>query len=135
LQKVYFERRIACKVEVPAECAFLADKGDLMELVGNLLDNAFKYCHEQVKISVASLSLPGSRRAGIVVMVEDDGPGISIDQRAHVLERGARLDERAIGQGIGLSVVRELAELYRGSVEIATSSLGGARITVRLLGA
>ncbi len=135
LQKVYFERRVACDVELATDCAFLADKGDLMELVGNLLDNAFKYCREQVKVSVQPQAVPGSRRDGVVIVVEDDGPGISPDKRQHVLERGTRLDERAIGQGIGLSVVRELAELYRGTVEIDESTLGGARITVRLLGA
>ncbi len=135
LQKVYFERRVACEARLAPDCALLADKGDLMELVGNLLDNAFKYCREQVRLSVDPLPVPGSRRAGIVLTVEDDGPGISSDNRQHVLERGTRLDERASGQGIGLSVVRELAELYRGTVEIAVSDLGGARITVRLLGA
>jgi two-component system, OmpR family, sensor histidine kinase PhoQ len=135
LQKVYFEHRVACQVHIAPDCVLLADKGDLMELVGNLLDNAFKYCREQVKVSVNPLQVPGSRRAGIVIDVEDDGPGISPDKRQHVLERGTRLDERASGQGIGLSVVRELSELYRGTVEIEASELGGARVTVRLLGA
>ena len=135
LQKVYFERHVACTAEVSADSAFLGDKGDLMELVGNLLDNAFKYCREQVRVSVESLQVPGSRRDGVAICVEDDGPGIAAEQRQHVLERGTRLDERAIGQGIGLSVVRELAELYRGSVLIEQSSLGGAKVTVRLLGA
>lgn len=135
LQKVYFERRVACDVQLAPTCALLADKGDLMELSGNLLDNAFKYCREQVRVSVNPLHVPGSRRDGIVIAVEDDGPGISPDKRQHVLERGTRLDERASGQGIGLSVVRELAELYRGTVEIEDAELGGAKITVRLLGA
>jgi two-component system sensor histidine kinase PhoQ len=135
LQKVYFERRIGCDISVPDGCTFLGDKGDLMELVGNLLDNAFKYCHEQVRLVVTPLPVPGSRRVGIVITVEDDGPGIAADKRQQALARGTRLDERPIGQGIGLSVVRELAELYRGSVAIDESSLGGARITVRLLGA
>ncbi len=134
LQKVYFERRVACAVDIAADCAFLGEKGDLMELLGNLLDNAFKYCCEQVKVSVMPLTTPGSRRDGVVICVEDDGPGIAPEQRQHVLERGTRLDERAIGQGIGLSVVRELAELYRGSVVIDASVLGGTRITVQLLG-
>lgn len=135
LQKVYFERRIACAVELSPDCAFLGDKGDLMELIGNLLDNAFKYCREQVKLGVSPLNVPGSRRDGVLIVVEDDGPGIAPEQRQYVLERGTRLDERASGQGIGLSVVRELAELYRGSVAIDTSALGGTRISVRLLGA
>jgi two-component system sensor histidine kinase PhoQ len=106
-----------------------------MELIGNLLDNAFKYCGEQVSISVQPLLIPESRRAGLTIVVDDDGPGISADKRQHVLERGTRLDERASGQGIGLSMVRELAELYRGTVDISESPLGGARITVQLLGA
>lgn len=136
LQKVYFERHVACDASItPVDCAFLGDKGDLMELVGNLLDNAFKYCGERVTINVQALTVSGSRRDGVIITVEDDGPGISSDKRQHVLERGTRLDERAIGQGIGLSVVRELAELYRGTVEIDASALGGARIVVRLLGA
>jgi two-component system, OmpR family, sensor histidine kinase PhoQ len=135
LRKVYFERRIACATEVAPDCAFLADKGDLMELIGNLLDNAFKYGHEQVSISVKPLQVAESRRAGLSIVIDDDGPGISADKRQHVLERGTRLDERASGQGIGLSVVRELAELYRGTVEISDSPLGGARVTVQLLGA
>jgi len=135
LQKVYFERRVACAAEVAPDCAFLADKGDLMELIGNLLDNAFKYGRERVSINVQPLTIPDSRRTGLSIVVDDDGPGISTDKRQHVLERGTRLDERISGQGIGLSVVRELAELYRGSVEIGYSHLGGARITVQLLGA
>ena len=135
LRKVYFERRVDCATDVAPDCAFLADKGDLMELIGNLLDNAFKYCREQVSISVKPLQIPESRRAGLIIVIDDDGRGISADKRQHVLERGTRLDERASGQGIGLSVVRELAELYRGTVEIADSHLGGARITVQLLGA
>jgi two-component system sensor histidine kinase PhoQ len=105
-----------------------------MELLGNLLDNAFKYCVKQVKLSVIAIAVPDSRRRGVTIVVEDDGPGIALAERQHVLQRGARLDERASGQGIGLSVVQELASLYRGSVEIDQSSLGGARITVQLLG-
>jgi two-component system sensor histidine kinase PhoQ len=135
LQKVYFERHVSCTVDVPDGCAFLGVKGDLMELVGNLLDNAFKYCHTQVRVMVRSEPVPGSRRDGITIVVEDDGPGIAADKRQQVLARGTRLDERPMGQGIGLSVVRELTELYRGSVVIEESALGGVRITVRLLGA
>jgi two-component system, OmpR family, sensor histidine kinase PhoQ len=132
LRKVYFERHMACDVTIEANCAFLGDKGDLMELVGNLLDNAFKYGHEQVRIAVKNLSVEGSRRSGLELIVEDDGPGIDSDKHEQVLKRGTRLDERPIGQGIGLSVVSELTELYRGSVTIDRSSLGGARLTVRL---
>jgi signal transduction histidine kinase len=66
------------------------------------------------------------------LLIEDDGPGIPTSERAHVLDRGARLDERVSGQGIGLSVVRELAQLIGGTIEIGESPLGGARLEVRL---
>lgn len=135
LQKAYFDRHVSCTTHVPADCSILADKGDLIELAGNLLDNAFKYCRSQVRVTVQRVVVPGSRRDGVLLTVEDDGPGIAPDKRQHVLERGARLDERDRGQGIGLSVVHELAQLYRGSVEISDSPLGGARISVQLLGA
>jgi two-component system sensor histidine kinase PhoQ len=134
LQKVYVERGVNCQVELAPDCTFVGDKGDLMELLGNLLDNAFKYCVRQVKLSAIAITVPDSRRRGVTIVVEDDGPGIALTERQHVLQRGARLDERASGQGIGLSVVQELASLYRGSVEIGESSFGGARITVQLLG-
>lgn len=135
LLKVYFERSVDCELDISDECQFVGDKGDLMEIAGNLLDNAFKWCRGRVKLSVKTLAVPGARREGLEMIVEDDGAGIAADKRRQVLERGARLDERVSGQGIGLSVVSELAGLYRGWVEISNSDLGGARITVRLLGA
>lgn len=135
LQKVYFERGVHCELDIPQDCRFPCDKGDLMEITGNLLDNAFKYGRQIVKLSAQPLLVPGSRRDGVMITVEDDGPGIAPDKRQQVLERGTRLDERQSGQGIGLSVVREVAKLYRGDVEIGESSLGGAKLTVRLLGA
>ena len=66
------------------------------------------------------------------MVFEDDGPGIPDEQHSHVLERGARLDERVSGQGIGLSVVNELVQLNRGTITVDVSALGGARIEVRL---
>jgi two-component system sensor histidine kinase PhoQ len=74
---------------------------------------------------------PTARRDGLRLVVEDDGPGIPLEDRSRVLDRGARLDERVSGQGIGLSVVRELAQLNGGSIRIAESPLGGALIEIR----
>lgn len=134
LQKVYFDRHIDCQLDIADDCAFTADRDDLMELLGNLLDNAFKYCRQRVKVSIAA-SDSAAPRNDLMIQIEDDGPGIAAAQRQQVLERGKRLDERTSGQGIGLSVVRELAELYRGSVLIDDSALGGARVTVCLVAA
>lgn len=132
LTKVYAERRLDLQSEIEPNVRYVGDKGDLMEIAGNLLDNACKWCRKQVKITVRTLITPGTRREGIVIAVEDDGSGIAADQRERVLKRGARLDERVSGQGIGLSVVHEIAHLSGGGVEIDTSVLGGCKITVRL---
>lgn len=130
LQKVYVDKQIECMLDIEPECELSCDKNDLMEIVGNLLDNAFKYGFQKVRVSASK-----SSGGGVKIVVENDGKDIPIEQRQHVLQRGTRLDEQQSGQGIGLSVVNELVSLYRGSVEIDQSTLGGARIVVRLLGA
>jgi two-component system sensor histidine kinase PhoQ len=132
LQKVYADKRIDIQVQVDSNTRYIGDQGDLLEIAGNILDNACKWCRTQVKLTATPLVKPGTRREGLLLVVEDDGPGIEVEQRMRVLERGARLDERVSGQGIGLSVVQEVAQLSGGSVDIDTSSLGGAKITVRL---
>ncbi|MBC7982425.1 MAG: two-component sensor histidine kinase, partial [Candidatus Obscuribacterales bacterium] len=132
LRKVYTNKDLSIEFSIDANAYFSGDQGDLMEIAGNLLDNACKWCRQQVKLSAQPLITPGMRREGLVLSVDDDGPGINPSERVHVLERGARLDERVTGQGIGLSVVQELAALSGGSIEIDQSSLGGARVTVRL---
>lgn len=132
LLKVYAERALICEVAATDGVLFVGDQEDLTEMAGNLLDNAFKWARSRVRVCAERISRPGARRDGLSLTVEDDGPGIPESERARVLERGARLDERVSGQGIGLSVVRELAQLNGGTVEIRQSSLGGALIEVRL---
>lgn len=134
LLKVYFDRDIDCELNVADDCQFVGDQGDLTEIAGNLLDNAFKWCKGRIRLNARNVRMPQARHADLLLIVEDDGSGIAPEHRQQVLERGARLDERVSGQGIGLSVVRELTELYRGHVEIGDSELGGARVTVRLPG-
>jgi two-component system sensor histidine kinase PhoQ len=132
LMKVYAEKRLSLEVVADPGARFVGDEGDLLEIAGNLLDNACKWSRRRVKVSASPLISPTSRREGLLLCVEDDGPGIAPEKREHVLKRGARLDERVSGQGIGLSVVQELAQLSGGAVEIDTSPLGGCKITVRL---
>jgi two-component system sensor histidine kinase PhoQ len=102
----------------------------LTEVAGNLLDNAFKWSRGKVRLTAERLSDPTARRDGLRLIVEDDGPGIPVDERTRVLDRGARLDERVSGQGIGLSVVRELAQLSGGTIRVDDSPLGGALIEI-----
>lgn len=132
LLKVYIDRGISCELSVAEGYVYFGDREDLTEMAGNLLDNAFKWARSRVRLTAERLSSPAARRDGLRLIVEDDGPGIPAAERSRVLDRGARLDERVSGQGIGLSVVRELAQLNGGTISIAESSLGGAQIEVRL---
>jgi two-component system sensor histidine kinase PhoQ len=132
LLKVYVERGLTCELHVADGAAFAGDREDLTEIAGNLLDNSFKWARSKVRVTAERITSLAARRDGLRLVIEDDGPGIPPESRAKVLERGARLDERVSGQGIGLSVVRELVELNGGTITIDQSSLGGARIEVRI---
>jgi two-component system sensor histidine kinase PhoQ len=132
LLKVYVARGLRCVVNVAEGCLFLGDQEDLTEIAGNLLDNAFKWARSEVRFTAHRLAKAEARRDGLQMVIEDDGPGIPESERSRVLDRGARLDERVSGQGIGLSVVRELVHLNGGTIRIDQSELGGARIEITL---
>ena len=132
LQKVYADKRVQYTERVETGARFFGEEGDLMELAGNLLDNAFKWCRTRVAVGAAPLASAGQRRAGLLLVVEDDGPGIDETLRERVLERGARADERMPGHGIGLAVVHDIVRLHGGTLSITRSELGGARIELRL---
>ena len=134
LRKVYRDRRIDFGLDVPAALAYPIETGDLLELAGNLLDNAFKYCRGRVVLRARSSERPDWRRPGLELEVTDDGPGIAAPDRQRVLERGVRADESTDGQGIGLAAARDVAAAYGGSVEIDAGPLGGARVRVSLPG-
>jgi two-component system sensor histidine kinase PhoQ len=126
LDKVYRDKRVACEVEVASGAVFRGDPGDLTELLGNLLDNAYKYCRARVRLSARSAD------DRLAISVEDDGRGIDDGFASVLFQRGKRADESVPGQGIGLAVVREIVELYHGEVGVARSALGGAQIRVEL---
>jgi two-component system sensor histidine kinase PhoQ len=131
LAKVYAQRRLDLEVRADAALCLRADEADLMELCGNLIDNACKWARTKVMIQ-AGVPEDGQ---GFELRVEDDGPGIPADQRAAVLERGVRADSAMPGQGIGLAVVRDIVTAYGGRVTIdASPGLGGARLRVWLPG-
>nr|WP_280636336.1 ATP-binding protein [Endozoicomonas sp. G2_1] len=99
---------------------FKGDEADLMEILGNLIDNAFKAANSQVNVSIFI------KQRYLEIHVEDDGPGIDQDQKTLILERGTRVDTYKQGHGIGLAIVRDLVDSYQGELDIARSSLGGA---------
>jgi signal transduction histidine kinase len=121
LLRLHSDRGLRIDIAVPADVAFRGRREDLDEMLGNLLDNACKWAKSRVTIAA---SRDGER---VTIVVEDDGPGIEQASRERVLQRGARADEAAPGSGLGLAIVRDIAELYGGSITLGASSLGGAR--------
>ena len=106
------------------------DEGDLLEILGNIIENACKYSKYSVCISVDQVPAAQANEAGIVITIEDDGPGIPNAMREDVLSRGLRLDTQVAGQGIGLAVAKELVTLYEGRLSISDSELGGAKVAL-----
>ncbi|HEY9198873.1 MAG TPA: ATP-binding protein [Gammaproteobacteria bacterium] len=133
LAKVYAERRLVLNVAADPALQFRADAADLMELCGNLLDNACKWARTEVRAGARLLDTGNGQT--LELLIEDDGPGIAPEQRAAVLGRGVRIDSSVPGQGIGLAVARDIAAAYGGQIDIdASEDLGGARIRVTLRG-
>lgn len=127
LDKVYADKAMSHVGNIDEHAVFFGDERDLMEIMGNLLDNAYKYGHSKLQIAVEVIS---AGREQLSIVVEDDGPGIADDQRQFVLQRGARADTLAQGQGIGLAVVTDIVASYGGLIDVGNSSLGGARIQI-----
>jgi two-component system sensor histidine kinase PhoQ len=126
LEKVFADAGIRCEPALPPDLSLRADEGDLFELFGNLLENAFRHAHQRVRVEAR-------REAGeIIVTVDDDGPGFDDAEVARLLRRGERADERHPGEGIGLAVVDEIVRQYRGSLAIDRAPGGGARVRLRL---
>lgn len=128
LLRLHADRRIEIGVVVPASLAVKVQRQDLDEMLGNLLDNACKWATHQVRLSASQVG------DSVVLMVDDDGPGVPLERREDVLRRGVRADETAPGTGFGLAIVRDLAEIYGGTVRLAAADLGGARAILTLPG-
>jgi signal transduction histidine kinase len=118
--------RVAIDVEVPPGCIVRAERADLDEMLGNLLDNACKWARSRVRVGSALAD------TSVVLTVDDDGPGLDPALRERVLQRGVRADEASPGTGIGLAIVRDLAELYGGRIALERSPSGGLRAELRL---
>jgi signal transduction histidine kinase len=105
---------------IPSNAQIAMEAGDLTELIGNLLDNARKWAKSQIYVSWSDR----------VLKIEDDGPGVPDDQLPVIQERGVRLDEEVSGAGLGLGIVRDLAEVYDFDLQLARSSLGGLSVSI-----
>jgi len=127
---VYHDKHPVIESEVTPGMKFRGDTGDFLELAGNLLDNACKWCKSRVSITVQPSESAEGGAGGMRLIVDDDGPGIPEEAAEALLERGTRLDEATPGHGIGLAIVRDIAKSYGGTLTIDRSTLGGAKITV-----
>ncbi|MEX0900066.1 MAG: ATP-binding protein [Gammaproteobacteria bacterium] len=121
LAKVYAARDIAFEASVPGDSVFRGDRNELLEVLGNLLDNAYKWARSRVRVTVTG---------DLEIVVDDDGPGIASDQRTAMQARGTRADESVEGQGIGLAVVAETVARRGGTLVLDESALGGLRVVV-----
>ncbi|MDH3352663.1 MAG: ATP-binding protein, partial [Gammaproteobacteria bacterium] len=126
LRKVYHDKNPTIETQVAAGMRFRGDSGDFLEIAGNLLDNACKWCQQRVRMTIHPPKGSRSGDGGMQLVVSDDGPGIPADATDALLQRGTRLDESTPGHGIGLAVVKEIAESYGGQLVISQSDLGGA---------
>jgi signal transduction histidine kinase len=126
LEKIFRDKGIEIDIEVAADLWFQGERQDLLELAGNIMENACLWAKKRVRVSAVSAA------DRLALSVEDDGPGLPPDRRAEVLRRGARLDESAPGSGLGLSIVDDLARAYGGSVVLGDASLGGLRVRLDL---
>jgi two-component system sensor histidine kinase PhoQ len=133
LLKAHARKDFSIEVTVPAELLFVGDRDDLTEALGNLMDNAAKWCRSGVRV-VATLRSEAGAGQKLQLAVEDDGPGIPPAERERVLQRGARADEHTPGHGLGLAMVRDMAGLYGGRLTLGDSALGGCRVELRLPG-
>lgn len=126
LQKVYQQKQIGVSIVIDKKLIFKGDEGDLMEVLGNLLDNAYKWANQQIEIKADSTD------NRLRISIDDDGPGIPQNKVADLLQRGVRADQTTAGHGIGLSIVKNIVQAYHGDLKIERSQLGGTKVCVVL---
>jgi signal transduction histidine kinase len=127
LERIFQEKGVEIDWRCPDDLCFQGEKQDLMEIAGNVIENAGKWCRGRVRVIVAP-----SGADKLILTVEDDGPGLPAEQRENALKRGARLDESAPGSGLGLAIVDELARAYGGSLVLGDSAMGGLKVELTL---
>ena len=133
LERIYQDKGVAILLDCPDEVGFQGERHDFEEMVGNLLDNACKWARSHVRVGI-KVKRPVTRGTlpRLIVSIEDDGPGLTEEQRRRIGRRGLRLDETKPGSGLGLSIVGDLAHSYRGSLDLGTSRQGGLLATLDL---
>ena len=128
--KVHHAKAPRIQLELDGGASLRGDTGDFLELAGNLVDNACKWCKSEVVVTASSAQPEAG--GGLRLVVADDGPGIPDDAADELLQRGTRLDESTPGHGIGLAIVKDIVHSYGGEITIGSSDLGGAKVVVTI---
>lgn len=131
--KIYRDKELEIDLAIPSGLRFRGERQDLEEMAGNLIDNAAKWASKKVSVTVEVIR-DDADRPRFRLLIDDDGPGLPEAARTEVLKRGRRLDETKPGSGLGLSIVSDLAALYRGSLRLEASPPGGLRAVLELPG-
>jgi signal transduction histidine kinase len=126
LTRIHVERHVEIDIAGSVEDAFRGERQDLEEMLGNLMDNGCKWAKSRIFVRVLR------RGDRLTIEVEDDGPGLSLEEHSQLFQRGKRLDEAVPGSGLGLAIVRDIAELYGGSVTLGQAALGGLKVSLVL---
>lgn len=126
LDKVYLAKKVHHQFEMQQDIFVHADEGDMYELLGNVLDNAYKYCNKQVNILVHWQS------SLLEIIIDDDGAGVPEHEKSTIIKRGKRIDTEVEGHGLGLAIVSDIVNAYQGSINLTESPIGGARFIIQL---
>ena len=134
VRKLYRDRALTIACDCEPGLRFRGERNDLEEMLGNLCDNAGKWANG--RIAIRALTVSGTARGGLnlLIVLDDDGPGIAADQREALFARGRRADESSPGSGLGLAIVRDIAALYGGAVSLSESPWNGLRVELELPG-
>ena len=132
LRKIYAGKSLSIKLDCLPAAKFRGEQQDLEEMAGNLLDNACKWAEAEVVLKVRLKRDTSGRAAELLLVVEDDGPGLSDSEKERVVARGQRLDSQTPGSGLGLAIASDLSKLYDGRLLLADAGTGGLRVELHL---
>ncbi len=133
LQRINHDKNITVDVQCSENARFRGEKQDLEEMIGNLLENAFKFAESRIDLhAIWRASEMDEGRVWIDIFVADDGPGLTLQQRHDAVKRGHRIDESKPGSGLGLSIVSETAGMYGGKIKLGGSELGGLEVKLKI---
>lgn len=129
MKKIYQDKQITFKLDIDTEIQFKIDEGDFIEVVGNVLDNACKWCQNKVNISI--IRSQNKLIEQLIIVVTDNGSGIAPDMVSHISERGVRADQLTPGHGVGLAIVKDIVAVYKGTIDFSPSGKGGLKVTIQ----